>query len=73
MVSCPQVCSGKVLRCLTDKVEEIKSEDCRKEVFYYQKMEVENFQNDIILAEACRNDVEKFCANVEPGARGAAV
>jgi hypothetical protein len=38
-------------------------------VFYYQKMEVENFQNDIILAEACRKDVESFCASVEPGTR----
>lgn len=37
-------------------------------VFYYTKMEVENFNNDIILAEACRSDVDKYCANVEPGA-----
>jgi Golgi apparatus protein 1 len=30
-------------------------------------MEVENYKNDIILAEACREDVDKYCANVEPG------
>jgi Golgi apparatus protein 1 len=36
-------------------------------VFYYTKMEVENYKNDIILAEACREDVDKYCANVEPG------
>lgn len=34
---------------------------------YFEKMEVSNFRNDIILAEACREDVDKFCANVEAG------
>ncbi|GFH23194.1 uncharacterized protein HaLaN_20773, partial [Haematococcus lacustris] len=72
---CPNVCStadgsvcgGKVLRCLTDNIESINAEACRKEVYYYEKMEVENYKNDIILAEACRADVEKLCANVEAG------
>lgn len=27
-----QVCGGKVLRCLSDKSEEIKADACRKEV-----------------------------------------
>eukprot|EP00197_Chlamydomonas_leiostraca_P010927 CAMPEP_0202884756 /NCGR_PEP_ID=MMETSP1391-20130828/41312_1 /ASSEMBLY_ACC=CAM_ASM_000867 /TAXON_ID=1034604 /ORGANISM="Chlamydomonas leiostraca, Strain SAG 11-49" /LENGTH=982 /DNA_ID=CAMNT_0049567983 /DNA_START=167 /DNA_END=3115 /DNA_ORIENTATION=+ len=61
------VCGGKVLRCLTDNLDDIKADACRKEVYYYEKMEVENYKNDIILAEACRGDVEKFCANVEAG------
>lgn len=30
-------------------------------------MEVSDFRNDIILAEACRQDVDKYCAKVEPG------
>ncbi|KAG1658888.1 hypothetical protein FOA52_000676 [Chlamydomonas sp. UWO 241] len=30
-------------------------------------MEVSDFRNDVILAAACREDVEKLCANVEPG------
>ncbi len=38
------------------------------QVFYYEKMEVSNYKNDIILAEACRTDVEQLCANVEAGA-----
>ena len=59
-----------MLRCLTDKIDEIKAEACRKEVYYYEKMEVENYKNDIILAEACRSDVEKYCANVEAGGCG---
>ena len=30
-------------------------------------MEVSDFRNDVILAEACRNDVEMYCKDVEPG------
>lgn len=30
-------------------------------------MEVEDYHNDIILAEVCRADVEKHCRRVEPG------
>ena len=90
------MCGGKVLRCLTDKIDEIKAEACKKEVFYFEKMEVRrflvwntsvehgeagsmstsvcstplqvsNFKNDVLLAEACRTDVDKFCGTVEPG------
>lgn len=56
-----------MLRCLTEKLDELKSEDCRKEVYYFQKMEVSNYHNDVILAAQCRNDVEKFCKNVQAG------
>lgn len=33
-------CGGRALRCLSDKAAEISSAACRKEVFYFQKMEV---------------------------------
>lgn len=65
--SIEQPCGGTVLRCLTDKVEEISNEDCRKEVVYFQKMEVQDFRNDVILAETCRNDVDQFCSDVQAG------
>ena len=65
--SIEQPCGGTVLKCLTEKVEEITSEDCKKEVFYFQKMEVQDFRNDVILAETCRNDVDQYCAKVEAG------
>eukprot|EP00798_Chlamydomonas_sp_ICE-L_P016763 gene16763-23036_t len=39
----------------------------RPEVTYFEKMEVSNFRNDIILAEACRDDVDEFCPDVEAG------
>jgi hypothetical protein len=56
-----------VLRCLTQKKDEIKSEACRKEVFYFEKMEVSNYHNDVILAAQCRADVDKICKDVPPG------
>ena len=34
---------------------------CADEVFYFEKMEVNDFRNDVLLAEACRSDVEHFC------------
>lgn len=30
-------------------------------------VQVKNFDNDVILAEACYNDVEDFCSEVAPG------
>ena len=38
------------------------------DVFYFEKMEVNDFRNDVLLAEACRSDVDKFCKHTEPGA-----
>ena len=34
------ICGGKVLRCLVEKKDEIKDENCKREVFYFIKMEV---------------------------------
>jgi hypothetical protein len=58
-----------VLLPLQDKQDNITSPACEEEVFYYQLMEVTDFRNDVILAEACRGDVDKYCKDVEPGAR----
>ena len=60
-------CGGTVLRCLSDNKEKISSDECKKEVGYFQLMEVTDFRNDIILAETCRQDVDQFCDLVEPG------
>ena len=66
-INLEQPCGGKVLRCLTEKIEEIQDEECKKEVFYFEKMEVQDFRNDIMLAEACRMDVDSHCSNIQPG------
>jgi golgi apparatus protein 1 len=63
-----QVCGGAVLHCLRDMQENITDADCKKEVFYFIKMEVKDFRNDVLLAEACRQDVQTFCDKVQPGA-----
>lgn len=58
------------LCALQDKQDNITNSACQEEVFYYQLMEVTDFRNDVILAEACRADVEKYCKDVEPGGCG---
>lgn len=62
-----------MLRCLTEKQPEISSPGCRSEVLYFLKMEVSDYRNDVMLAAACRGDVEKFCKDIAPGARPGAV
>lgn len=52
---------------LQEKQDNITVEACKEEVFYFELMEVKDFRNDVILAEACRTDVEDYCKNVEPG------
>ena len=37
--SIEQPCGGTVLRCLTEKMEDIADAECKKEVFYFVKME----------------------------------
>lgn len=53
----PSNCNSDAPRCLPPPPQ----------VFYYQLMEVSDFRNDVILAEACRADVEAYCGSVEPG------
>uniref|UniRef100_A0A061QLM5 Golgi apparatus protein 1 n=1 Tax=Tetraselmis sp. GSL018 TaxID=582737 RepID=A0A061QLM5_9CHLO len=62
-----EACGGQVLRCLSEQQDKIKSEECKKEVSYFINMEVTDFRNDVILAEACHGDVDQFCADVKPG------
>ena len=60
-------CGGTVLRCLSENKEKVSSQECAKEITYFQKMEVSDFRNDVILAEACRGDVDEHCETVEAG------
>jgi hypothetical protein len=36
-----EVCGGKVLSCLTERVDDINNAGCRKEVMYFMRMESE--------------------------------
>lgn len=48
-----QVCGGAVLRCLIEKRSDIKSESCKTEVTYFEKMEVTDYRCDLCW---CRSD-----------------
>lgn len=61
------MCGGVILRCLSTQLEQITSDACAKEVRYFQMMETNDFNNDVIMAAACRKDVETYCANVTAG------
>lgn len=65
-----QACGGQVLRCLTEQSDNITAQACKDEIFYFMKMEVKDFRNDVILAEACRNDVDKRCKSAKAGQCG---
>jgi len=60
-------CGGRVLACLADKQDAITAKACKDEVFYFVKMQVADYRNDILLAEACRSDVDARCAAVPAG------
>eukprot|EP01026_Neomeris_dumetosa_P014680 TRINITY_DN1539_c0_g1_i1.p1 TRINITY_DN1539_c0_g1~~TRINITY_DN1539_c0_g1_i1.p1 ORF type:complete len:468 (-),score=66.09 TRINITY_DN1539_c0_g1_i1:500-1903(-) len=60
-------CGGRVLQCLTEKIDDIQQEDCQNEVLYFIKMEITDFRNDITLAEMCRADIDQFCGTIEKG------
>lgn len=62
-----QACGGQVLSCLTEKRSQLESKQCQEEVFYFEKMEVSDFRNDVLLAEACRQDVDSYCRSKKPG------
>ena len=47
---------------------QVTSEECQKEIFYFEKMEADDYRNDPLLAEACHQDVIDYCEDVEPGA-----
>eukprot|EP00899_Mesostigma_viride_P006852 jgi/Mesvir1/16168/Mv08435-RA.1 len=62
-----QACGGVVLACLIAKQANVTSEACKKEVFEVEKMQVDDFRNNAILREACKEDYETFCSDVAPG------
>jgi len=62
-----QACGGVVIKCLTDKQANVTNEDCRKELFGVEKMQGKDWRNDAVLREACQEDVNQYCAEVEAG------
>ena len=56
-----------MLRCLTEKQEEIEDTECKNEVFQFEKAEVADMRNDAPMAVACKADLERYCKTVKPG------
>eukprot|EP00475_Leptophrys_vorax_P034699 TRINITY_DN5634_c2_g2_i4.p1 TRINITY_DN5634_c2_g2~~TRINITY_DN5634_c2_g2_i4.p1 ORF type:complete len:508 (-),score=34.65 TRINITY_DN5634_c2_g2_i4:130-1485(-) len=56
-----QPCGGLVLRCLSAHAADVSSPECREEVFYFERREVEDAGLDVPLQRACKDDVETFC------------
>ncbi len=52
--SIDQPCGGTVLRCLTEKLEEVTDAECKKEVFYFVKMEVCGPAQPLALPQSAR-------------------
>ncbi len=64
----PKLLTSACACVLQAKQDNITSTPCQEELFYFELMEVTDFRNDVILAEACREDVDKYCKDVTPGA-----
>lgn len=62
-----QACGGTVLRCLVEHRGNVTSEECKKEIFEFEKNEANDVRVDKPLYEACKDDKAKFCADVKPG------
>eukprot|EP00850_Spirogloea_muscicola_P014522 SM000105S13867 [mRNA] locus=s105:179263:185692:- [translate_table: standard] len=59
--SVSDTCSGKVLKCLTENMENLTSDSCKKEVFSFEKLEVADVRLDVPLQLACEDDLAKMC------------
>lgn len=53
-----QACGGTVIKCLTEKEENITNTDCRNELFGVEKKEGKDWRNDAVRAT---------CSEDEPG------
>eukprot|EP00897_Mesotaenium_endlicherianum_P000593 jgi/Mesen1/10534/ME000083S10041 len=57
-------CGGTVLKCLTDNLDKVESEACKKEVFSFEKLQVADVRMDVPLQTACKGDLAKLCPDV---------
>eukprot|EP00898_Chlorokybus_atmophyticus_P007954 jgi/Chlat1/815/Chrsp104S01269 len=60
-------CGGTVLECLADNRGNISSDACKKELFALEKMQSEDWRNNAVLENFCKDDVSKFCKSIDSG------
>ncbi|CAI5474497.1 unnamed protein product [Closterium sp. Yama58-4] len=56
-----QACGGAVLKCLSEKVSQLQNAECREEVFYFERRQVEDPALDVPLQQACKDDADMYC------------
>jgi len=62
-----QACGGTVIACLLENQANITTESCKTELFASEKRMGNDYRTDAVLKEACKEDVNKLCADIEPG------
>ena len=55
-----------MVECLEEHQEDL-SESCQKEIFRMAELSADDYHLDRPLYYACRDDREKFCANIASG------
>ncbi|KAL3684822.1 hypothetical protein R1sor_002844 [Riccia sorocarpa] len=58
-------CEGIVLECLQTNMDQIKSEECLKDVFSFTVKESRNLELNAPLQQACQPDIQKYCPKLE--------
>ncbi|CAM6095965.1 unnamed protein product [Calypogeia fissa] len=61
----PEPCGGVVLQCLQEKVDQLSSEECKKDVVSFEIKESKNEELNIPLQKACQDDLVKQCPRVK--------
>ncbi|KAL2619820.1 hypothetical protein R1flu_000025 [Riccia fluitans] len=58
-------CKGIVLECLQTNMDQIKSDECLKDVFSFTVKEAKNLELNAPLQQACQRDIKKYCFMLE--------
>lgn len=62
-----QECEGRVTDCLRAKLDDIRGEECRKEVFHVVKAQAFDYRLDAQMGAACSGDIASHCKGVQAG------
>ena len=58
---------GGTIRCLSERLGEVRSEECRQEIQAVVEIQGDDFHLDRALFVACREDRARFCGRVSAG------
>lgn len=58
---------GQVIACLKENTKELNNDACRTEITRMMRSGAEDFRNNVVLANKCKEEVAKFCKDIKPG------